>query len=53
MEINKQLPVFVPKIPAEYNVKFLDPNFSPSPLVPPNQPVTNTQPAMVPGADKK
>lgn len=50
VEINKQLPAYVPKIEAEYNVKFLDPNFSPTPLA---APAPNAPPAIAPGADKK
>jgi peptidyl-prolyl cis-trans isomerase C len=34
-EINKQLPAYIPKIEAEYNVKFLDANYSPTPLAAP------------------
>jgi peptidyl-prolyl cis-trans isomerase C len=49
-EINKRLPAYVPKLEAEYNVKFLDPNFSPSPLLPL---ATNDLPALAPGVEKK
>ncbi len=49
-EINKQLPAYIPKIEAEYDVKFLMPGYSPTPLV---APATNAPPAAVPGADKK
>lgn len=55
-EINKQLPVYIPKIEAEYDVKFLLPGYSPSPLVAPATnatPTTNVPPAIAPGADKK
>jgi len=45
VEINKQLPAYLPKIEAEYNVKFLDPNYSPTPLVPPATPATPAAPA--------
>ena len=34
-EINRQLPAYIPKIEAEYDVKFLGTNFSPTPLLPP------------------
>ena len=55
-EINKRLPVYIPKIEAEYNVKFLMPGYSPSPLPAPAAPgatVTNAPPAPVPVVDKK
>jgi hypothetical protein len=42
-EINKQLPVYIPKIEAEYNVKFLMPGYSPTPLA---APATNAPPAV-------
>jgi parvulin-like peptidyl-prolyl isomerase len=38
VEINKQLPAYIPKIEAEYDVKFLGPNYSPTPSVPPPAP---------------
>jgi hypothetical protein len=44
-EINRQLPVYVPKLEAEYNVKFLDTNYSPTPLLPPAAPGTTNQPS--------
>jgi hypothetical protein len=44
-EINKQLPAYIPKLEAEYDVKILFPNFSPSPLAPPATPATPTPPA--------
>ncbi len=55
-QINKQLPVFIPKIEAEYSVKFLMPGYSPTPLAAPTAPgatATNTPPAITPAADKK
>ena len=44
VEINKQLPTYIPRIEAEYSVKFLDPNYSPTPLVPPAMPATPAAP---------
>jgi hypothetical protein len=35
VEINKRLPAYIQKIEAEYDVKFLGPNYSPPPPVPP------------------
>jgi peptidyl-prolyl cis-trans isomerase C len=55
-EINKQIPVFIPKIEAEYNVKFLLPGYSPTPLAAPTAPApsaANTPPAVTPVIDKK
>jgi parvulin-like peptidyl-prolyl isomerase len=58
-QINKKLPDYVKKIEAEYNVKFLDPNFSPGPLVPLEVSATNAPPAAslapvaLPGAARK
>ncbi|HXR08590.1 MAG TPA: peptidylprolyl isomerase [Candidatus Acidoferrum sp.] len=58
-EINKQLPVYIPKIEAEYNVKFLMPGYSPTPLAapatnaPPTVSVTNAPPSLTPVVDKK
>jgi peptidyl-prolyl cis-trans isomerase C len=55
-EINKQIPVFIPKIEAEYNVKFLLPGYSPTPLAAPTAPAhsaANTPPAITPVVDKK
>jgi len=43
-EINKQLSAFLSKIEADYNVKFLDPNFAPSPLAPPAAAATTEAP---------
>jgi peptidyl-prolyl cis-trans isomerase C len=37
-EINKQLPAYISKIEAEYGVKFLGTNFSPTPPAPPAAP---------------
>jgi parvulin-like peptidyl-prolyl isomerase len=37
-EISKRLPAYIPKVEAEYGVKFLGPNYSPTPLVPPAAP---------------
>ena len=54
-EINKQLPVYIPKIEAEYDVKFLLPGYSPSPLAAPAPPAasaTNATPAVA-APDKK
>jgi parvulin-like peptidyl-prolyl isomerase len=45
VEINKMLPAYIPKIEAEYDVKFLGPNFSPTPLVPPAAPTAPAAPA--------
>jgi len=39
-EINDQLPAYLPKLEAEYDVKFLDPNYSPTLLLPPGTPAT-------------
>jgi len=58
-EINKQLPVYIPKIEAEYNVKFLMPGYSPTPLAapatnaPPAVSATNATPSLTPVVDKK
>jgi peptidyl-prolyl cis-trans isomerase C len=51
-EINKQLPVFIPKIEAEYKVKFLMPGYSPTPLAAPAASATNAPPAITPVLDK-
>ena len=54
-EINKQLPVYIPKIEAEYDVKFLLLGYSPSPLAAPAPPAasaTNATPAVA-APDKK
>jgi hypothetical protein len=48
VEINKQLPTYIPRIEAEYSVKFLDPNYSPTPLVPPATPATPAAPSTNP-----
>ncbi len=56
VEINKMLPAYIPKIEAEYDVKFLLPGYSPSPLVAPAPPpaaATNAPPAHAPRAVKK
>ena len=45
-EVNKQLPAYIPRIEAEYNVKYLDPNFSPTPLLPAATPIP---PPIAPG----
>ena len=53
VEINKQLPTYIPRIEAEFNVKFLDPNYSPTPLLPPAAPAapgTNAAPFIGPPA---
>ena len=55
-EINKRLPVYIPKIEAEYSVKFLMPGYSPSPLPAPAAPgasATNAPPVLAPVVDKK
>jgi peptidyl-prolyl cis-trans isomerase C len=44
-EINQQLPAYIPKIEAEYDVKFLGTNFSPSLLLPPPAPPATAAPA--------
>ncbi len=43
-EINRQLPSYIPKLEAEYNVKFLDTNYSPTPLLLPAAPVAPVAP---------
>ena len=45
IEINKHLPAYLPKIQAEYNVIYLDPNYSPTPLLPPVPPISPVAPA--------
>ena len=45
VEINKMLPAYIPKIEAEYDVKFLGPNYAPTPLVPPPAPAAPAAPA--------
>ena len=47
-EINRQLPAYIPKIEAEYSVKFPDTNYSPTPLLSPVA-LTNSAPPIGPG----